>query len=285
MTLAIKKTDLQRALGAVFRQEAMAESHAEGNRGILNPPAPIADKVLGAAIDKVRHKQEEDEVPLLDVVDVEMARARRTICKVNEKRGQRGYPTIAKAEIAAAAKIDPDLAPKLFKARDILMHVETGLTAAKLSQKLASLTSGLLCMSESDYPYAAFVARLDKKKPLDMETLKTLLTWDVIPGDDTGDPTKYPAMLKLTLRPADDFWLNISDGTSDADKAKMMIADQEMLANLVPSAGTDENGGTIKSTLWIVTPAEEGACRAPFYLFGRTKTGALVGLKTWRVWT
>ena len=285
MTQAIKRADLQVALGAVFRQEAIAESHADGNWGILNPPGPIADKVLGKAIETVRHRQGEAEVPLLDVVEVELERSRIVLAKVNEKRGERGYTTIAKAELDAAAKLDPDLAPKLYKARDLLMHVETGVAATDLAKKIAGLTAGLTFMSESDYPYEAFYANLGKKQPLDIPTLKNLMTWDAIPGDDTGDPNMYPAKVDLTLRPADDFWLNTPDGTSDADKAKWAAVDQEMLANLVPSTATDEDGGVAKSTLWTVTPKEAGACRAPYYLFGRTKSGEVVGLKTWRVWT
>jgi hypothetical protein len=285
MTGTIKRIELRRALGTLFRQGAMVESHAEGNGGILNPQLPVADKVLAAAIDKVRHRQGEDEVPLLDVVDVELARFARVLGEVNEKRGKRGYSTIAADELAAAAERDPDLAPKLYSARDLLMHVEPGLTAPELAEKFAALTAGMLFMSEEDHPYQAFCASLHRRRPLDIPTLKSLMTWDVMPGAETTDPSLYPNKLALVLRPADDFWLKLPDGTDDAMKPKWEAIDKEMLANLVLSTGTDQDGSTTKSTLWTVTPAEAGATCAPLYIFGRTKTGAVVGLKTWRIWT
>ena len=46
-----------------------------------------------------------------DVVNVEMARAMKAIGQVNEAKGKRGYTTIAKDEVKAAADLDPELAP------------------------------------------------------------------------------------------------------------------------------------------------------------------------------
>jgi hypothetical protein len=160
----------------------------------------------------------------------------------------------------------------------------------KTLEQLGKAVEGLLFMSESDDPYVPFHLPLGKDVPLTPATLKATLTWDAEPDHEPSEYHPYPARFELWFSGADAYWKDkeaqmIESGYEPREALQTRAPDRVMGGALVPAKATDSDGNAVEAKLFTVTPSDQDATRAPYYVFGRLPNGDLLGLKTWRTWT
>lgn len=158
------------------------------------------------------------------------------------------------------------------------------LDGAALGRQFGALAEGLWHMSEGDDAYEAFSLRLSPQVALTAETLKALLTWDAEEGQVPDEYRSYPAAFELVVWARDDFWLREAEDLSPEEAAKHRALDRLMKSSFVDQAVPTAQG-VEQGKVFIVTPRDDDAIRAPYYVVGRLENGDLAGLKTWRTWT
>ena len=132
-------------------------------------------------------------------------------------------------------------------------------SAAALADGFEALAKDLLFTSESDYPYEAFHAPLDRSRPFDDANFRAAL------GLSADVPVRFD--------PADEFFddQKSEDVNDAADAAKYAALEAAMKRDL--------------TVIRLVYVHGEDVVDAPVYLVGRARDGSLVGLESRRIWT
>jgi hypothetical protein len=153
--------------------------------------------------------------------------------------------------------------------------------AQALVAELDRLVAGLLFISESDYPYVAFTAALDPSTPITVEALRTLLPWNAGPA---GQPDyEPPPVFRIEVIADDSFWLE--EAERDPDHASAYHELDQLMTRSFSEASIRTGRETLTARIFSITLPEVDAALAPFFVVGRLASGALVGLRTFRVWT
>jgi hypothetical protein len=150
-----------------------------------------------------------------------------------------------------------------------------------LAAELDRLAAGLLFTSESDYPYFAFVVALDPSTPLTLELLQRVLPWREAPGDQPQ--WQPPPLLRLDVSADDSFWLEEAE-RDPYYGSEFLALDQRMTPAFIETS-IGSGRAAITARIFSVTLPEPDASLAPFFVLGRLKSGEIVGLRTFRVWT
>jgi hypothetical protein len=130
----------------------------------------------------------------------------------------------------------------------------------KLGKHLEGLAKDLLFVSESDYPYDAFSAPLDPRKPATDDALRK--AFKLAPGTE------------ISRRDISEFFRDQQDPTYNDDPAER--AKYAALAKAFKSGLKDAE---------IVYTESDDVVEAKVYLVGRAPDGSITGLSSTRIWT
>lgn len=262
-------TPLNVAQAHAERLQALAEV-AAGKDGRLGPSEAKSDPALLDAY--TRHGAQR---PVLS--SVVKAGARAMLLEAQAVHGGDGRVSSKDAE---------GMSPAYAAAFGALRHpAADAFDAGAAAEALGKAARGLIYMSEGDDPYAGFSLKLPEGTKLDAATLKALLPWPEVPGRN-AEPEDYPAQFELRVSPADDFFSSRAQWAreeGDGARAAQLAKVERMLKRDTEGASLD--GGAHEAQLWMVTPTERSASRAPLYVVGRTADDQLLGVATWRTWT
>jgi hypothetical protein len=152
--------------------------------------------------------------------------------------------------------------------------------AAALAAALERAAAGLLFTSESDYPYEGFWADVEACGALELDALRTILPWRRGPAD--RPELSLPAGFPIELRADDAFWAEQTVRQPEHAAAYREL--ERLMRALVPSTIRGP-AGDVTARIFTATLPEQGHPLGPYFVLGRLPGGAVVGLRTFRVWT
>lgn len=181
-----------------------------------------------------------------------------------------------------AAKMSPLMAHAFHK---VCGKIEDPAELASHLEELAkNLTYGYGNVNRDDH-FTACHVELDPSKPFDEASLRAALDFEIDNPSNTYTNTEF----HLETWPFDHFWECLPYENAPAEtQAECAKVDQEMKAALLPQTAidtSDERSASRTAKIWVVTPSDVDANRAPLYVIGRTPAGDIVGFKTHRTWT
>lgn len=153
--------------------------------------------------------------------------------------------------------------------------------AQALVAELDRSVAGLSFISESDHPYVAFAAALDPSAPLTVEALRTRLPWSEGPADQPD--YQPPPVFRIEVIADDSFWLE--EAERDPVHASAYHELDRLMTRSFAVASIRTGRETLTARIFSVTLPEVDAALAPFFVVGRLASGAIVGVRTFRVWT
>ena len=281
----VKKVDLQRVLGGLLREEATEALKS----GTTSTPA-----LLDEAVTNLRQNRGPSAtVTASEVVDYEMTRAMKVVGQVNQPRGKRGSATLSKAEVTEVADQDPVVGAPVKKAFQLILDRATPMTGAALAVEVGKLCKDVLTSGmygdEGDSPVrVAYLPGPD----LHCGTRESMAKALGITSDDLKrDIPKFSKASSVNDEGKSfyDVFVETNGYTPKAEaNAKKLVAlfEKSFTEMYVGVFGRDDDQYSAQDPVAVKlgVPAGED-CLHPLLVVGRTKDGALVGLRSDLVWT